>query len=229
MTLREIKTIDMDKTDFESEEKFQYCKGLQEGAEVAERAMKHRASHFVEVALQQIQKKHGIELNVEGYLKNLIYMMEWNDENCKGDYPPTDKKYDAEMIRRAQRYVGALIDKINEGYPEIKLDAHGILMNLEYDMQEDDQGLESRACAFRFGRTIANKSDDDNVDWTIPSAEKNAADKPKFKVGDCLTRQGYEDCVVKNIYDDVTYVCENEEGETHISVDEQDLWTLKND
>ena len=141
MTLREIKTIDMDPNDFESEEKFQYCKGLQDGAEIAEETMKKRAKHFVEIALKQIEKKHDLDLGVDGYLKNLIYMMEWEEDV---------KKF--------------------------------------------------------FGEIFENK--------------------PKFKVGDCLSRKGYEDCVVKSIYDNVTYVCENDEGETHISVDEQDLWTL---
>lgn len=99
MTLREIKTIDMDPNDCD-EKTFIYNQGLQKGAEIAER----------------------------------------------------------EMINCAQRYVGIMIDKLNENCPEIKLDTHGILINLEYDMKECNEKRESRASVFDFGSDVTKKS-----------------------------------------------------------------------
>lgn len=57
-----------------------YWEGLQEGAYAAEKKMKKRASHFIEVAIQQINKKHGLELDVDNYVRNLIFAMEWGEE-----------------------------------------------------------------------------------------------------------------------------------------------------
>ena len=41
--------------------------------------MKKRASHFIEEAIRQINKKHGLELNVDNYVNNLIFAMEWGE------------------------------------------------------------------------------------------------------------------------------------------------------
>lgn len=57
-----------------------YWEGLREGAYTAEKKMKKRASHFIEVAIQQINKKHGLELDVDNYVHNLIFAMEWGEE-----------------------------------------------------------------------------------------------------------------------------------------------------
>lgn len=57
-----------------------YLEGLQEGEHTAEKTMKKRASHFIKNAIQQINKKHGLELNVDNYVNNLIFAMEWSVE-----------------------------------------------------------------------------------------------------------------------------------------------------
>lgn len=52
---------------------------------------------------------------------------------------------------------------------------------------------------------------------------------PKFSIGDTITKKGRADRVVRKIFlcQDPVYVCETDEGETHLPFSEQDEWEKK--
>lgn len=109
---------------------------------------------------------------------------------------------------------------------------------LPVDWNEKRKGLddlETYILSLDPNRSLAAiKVDAKNIRFLVNKDETNKIYVQKFKIGDTVYRQGWEDHTIEKIYNDGTfepiYVCKNEEGlESHISFSEQDKWQLKDE
>ena len=169
-----------------------------------------------------------------------------NTDNIDKEKPVEWTEEDWKLLDEVREHIVSIIgdkpdftpNKIYEGFLEL-------IDKLKFAKQQPKQGWgqmkECKSCQFNYngqckGYCPSKRKEEIVIDegkaemdynFTKMMLSEEIKDSPKFMVGDVLVRDGYANHKVLRIYDNKTYVCDTDDGESHIDVKDQDKWKLK--